>query len=477
MPTGNGQPRTYSIAADTATGAFISSDLNAEILAEAGITTVLLRVDRTADVLDIWFVADLSGGEITLLDAVVNNHLGGVPPAPMSFVGATEASSAVNSITINVPAGVVDGDTLLLQVTQTDNEDGNIDTITGWANPVANAGSGGAPPSEPATSIFTRIASSEPASYIATCTNPAAVGMVARMIAFRVGDQTTILDVAITLATHTSNEPNPPANTAITRGCMAVAMWWHDDDLGVYGSVPGGYTDPDGLGSVVTAGGGNGASIGSAFKLLSDSIMTENPGDFNVTDDDEGGTATILLRPQFEGLPSPAPEQGDLEVQDEGISLTLAAKKLNFIGAGVEATEPVADEIDITIPGGAGVFGTDFNNAESLGQSTTTSATLQQKLRMSVNVAAGNYLLHYSFVLGQDNDEREVRARVQIDDSITITDFTDRSADARSPYDAAMAGHRIVALDGAHDIDIDFSDPGNGTAQIRDAVLTIFRVS
>jgi len=311
MPTGNGQPRTYSIAADTFAGNFKSSLLKDEIEAEAGITTVLLRIDRTADVIDIWFVADLSGGEITLLDAVVAAHNGGVPlppPPAMEFVAATEASSAVNSITINVPAGVVDGDTLLLQVTQTDNEDGNIDTIAGWDNPVANAGSGGAPPSEPATSIFTRKAASEPASYVATCTNPAAVGMVAKMLAFRVGDPTTILDVSIVLGTHDNvSSPSPPPNTPVTRGCMAVAMWWHDDDLGVYGSVPSGYTDPDGLGSVVTAGGGNGASIGSAFKLLSGDATTENPGSFNVTDPDEGGTATILLRPEFEGLPTPPP--------------------------------------------------------------------------------------------------------------------------------------------------------------------------
>ena len=309
MPTGNGQPRTYSIAADTATGNFKSSLLKDEIEAEGAITTVLLRIDRTADVIDIHFVADLSGAEITALDVVVSNHNGGVAPPEMTFVAATEATSVVNSITINVPAGVVDGDTLLLQVTQTDNEDGNINTIAGWDNPVVNAGSGGAPPSEPATSIFTRKALSEPASYIGTCTNVGAVGMVARMLAFRAGDPTTILDVSIVLGTHTA-QPDPPANTPITRACMAVAMWWHDDDLGVYGSVPAGYTDPDGLGSVVTAGGGNGASIGSAFKLLSGDVVAENPSAFNVTDNDEGGTATILLRPEFEGLPSPPPVPG-----------------------------------------------------------------------------------------------------------------------------------------------------------------------
>lgn len=41
----------------------------------------------------------------------------------------------------------------------------------------------------------------------------------------------------------------------------------------------------------------------------------------------------------------------DVEVEDEGVSLTTAATKLNFVGAGVTATEPVADEITVTIPG------------------------------------------------------------------------------------------------------------------------------
>lgn len=416
MPTGNGQPRTYSIAADTATGAFKSSALKNEIEAEAGITTVLLRVDRTGDVLDIHFVADLSGGEITLLDAVVNNHLGGVPPPAMEFVGATEATSTSNSITINVPAGVVDGDTLLLQVTQTDNEDGNINSISGWANPVANAGSGGAPPSEPATSIFTRIASSEPASYNATVTNGGAVGMVARMLAFRNGDPTTILDVAIVLDTHTGTaNPNPPANTPVTRGCFAVAMLWHDDDLGVITTFPTGYTDPDGLNSVVTAGGGNGASIGSAIKLLTGALAVEDPSAFDVTDADEGGTATILLRPQFEELLPPAAAEGDVEIQDEGVSLTLAVKKINFKGAGVDASEPVNDEVDVTIPGGSSE--NDRQIAEATSLTSTNSATpvdLNAMTLTTSNTSNLVYEVHFSAIFS-NTEEKPVVFEIVVD--------------------------------------------------------------
>ncbi len=43
-----------------------------------------------------------------------------------------------------------------------------------------------------------------------------------------------------------------------------------------------------------------------------------------------------------------------ITVEDEGTPLTTAVTKFNFAGAGVTVTEPVADEVLITIPGGGG---------------------------------------------------------------------------------------------------------------------------
>jgi hypothetical protein len=43
-----------------------------------------------------------------------------------------------------------------------------------------------------------------------------------------------------------------------------------------------------------------------------------------------------------------------IAVMDEGSTLTSAATSINFVGAGVTATMPTADEILITIPGGSG---------------------------------------------------------------------------------------------------------------------------
>ncbi len=52
-------------------------------------------------------------------------------------------------------------------------------------------------------------------------------------------------------------------------------------------------------------------------------------------------------------------EIGGIEIEDESVSLTTDVQKINFAGAGVTVTEPIADEVLVTIPGGAG--GTDIS--------------------------------------------------------------------------------------------------------------------
>lgn len=50
-----------------------------------------------------------------------------------------------------------------------------------------------------------------------------------------------------------------------------------------------------------------------------------------------------------------------LTVQDEGVTLTTGATKLNFVGASVTASEPATDEITIDVTGGATAQSSFFN--------------------------------------------------------------------------------------------------------------------
>lgn len=82
MPSGNGKPRTYSVANDTLNGKLNVDELLDAIEAEGAITTALRpRADggmanRRGDVLDVWFVDFLSPAEVSALDAVVAAHDG-----------------------------------------------------------------------------------------------------------------------------------------------------------------------------------------------------------------------------------------------------------------------------------------------------------------------------------------------------------------------------------------------------------------
>lgn len=85
MASGDGTPRTYSIASDTASGAVLPDALTQEIADDATITTALDRIDTAGDVLDIHFTAALSGAEITALDAVVAAHTGAATSLDFRF--------------------------------------------------------------------------------------------------------------------------------------------------------------------------------------------------------------------------------------------------------------------------------------------------------------------------------------------------------------------------------------------------------
>jgi hypothetical protein len=64
------------------------------------------------------------------------------------------------------------------------------------------------------------------------------------------------------------------------------------------------------------------------------------------------GMATLEFHVFLEDLSRDIDLKGPIEVEDEGTPLTTNLTKLNFVGSGVVASEPVAGEIDITIAGG-----------------------------------------------------------------------------------------------------------------------------
>ncbi len=124
---------------------------------------------------------------------------------------------------------------------------------------------------------------------------------------------------------------------------------------------------------------------------------------------------------------------------------------------------------------GGGTFGSESQNAASDGESTTTSATYQQKLRMTTGtLPAGTYRIGYSCQI-KNSGSTQGNWRVQVDDTTTIG--SGQSNDSSSPGYESGSGFWTGSLTNAtHNIDFDFNSDG-GTTSIKEVRLEIWRIS
>jgi len=128
------------------------------------------------------------------------------------------------------------------------------------------------------------------------------------------------------------------------------------------------------------------------------------------------------------------------------------------------------------------LFGSEYDYATSSGQSSTTSDTYQQKLRLTTStVPTGTYRIGWAFEYSSTTDKVDCGFRVQIDDTTTINEFfpapkkkyNDGNWDNISGF-----GHNSLT-NASHTIDIDYIanvDAEAGTTYIRKARIEIWRV-
>jgi len=131
---------------------------------------------------------------------------------------------------------------------------------------------------------------------------------------------------------------------------------------------------------------------------------------------------------------------------------------------------------NILIDASGGDFGAGFTFTESLGASSTTSATYIEKVSLSTgSVPAGDYIIIWSFGMGNSNNTKVSGFRIQLDNTTNLQEG-EISTPNGGTYGPA-GGHAIVTLTAAtHTIDIDYLAVTN-TALIRNARITFWRVS
>jgi len=176
-----------------------------------------------------------------------------------------------------------------------------------------------------------------------------------------------------------------------------------------------------------------------------------------------------------------APGSGTtLIAKDEGTNVANTPHSaFNFVGSGVTVTDAGAGVADVTVSGG-GIYGSEFQQASSDIESSTTSLTFQQKLRMTTSsLPSGTYRLAWYYEWKHTNTSHDFTGQVQINDIITIMEHNEEPQDSGSSQYHSHGGFYYHTGSGILNVDLDYarSNAAGGTSYIRRARIEIWRVS
>jgi len=180
---------------------------------------------------------------------------------------------------------------------------------------------------------------------------------------------------------------------------------------------------------------------------------------------------------KLEGLRGEKGDTGagsNIIVQKDDATIGTVTDTLNFEGTGVSsAVDEGANKTTVTI---VPIFGSEFQEISSEAESSTTSSTYQQKLRMTTtNLPAGKYRIGWYFETRQSNDADAVEVQVDLNEGTIIANVEHEPDDARDIW--ADNGFTHQNISGVNTIDIDWRQQRGSTAYIRRARLELWRVS
>ena len=125
------------------------------------------------------------------------------------------------------------------------------------------------------------------------------------------------------------------------------------------------------------------------------------------------------------------------------------------------------------------VFGTEYDSAESLGTSSTTSTAWQTKLTLTTGtLPAGTYMVNWTYEWAGSSASADVDIQVEVDNTTVIMDQRQEPKDPGTDQSNPKGGQVPITLTNAtHTIDIDYRGENGNTAYIKSARLQIWRLT
>ena len=152
-----------------------------------------------------------------------------------------------------------------------------------------------------------------------------------------------------------------------------------------------------------------------------------------------------------------------------------------FINTTLSGVTPTEDYhlVTKTYVDGSSIFGSEFYEEESLGESSTTSTSYQTKLTLTTgSLPAGKYRIGWGFGWSFGSTSYDFKAEVTVNDVTELLDLHQEPKDSGVDQLYHCGGFGYWSGSGVTTIKVIYCTENGGiTAYIRDARLEIWRVS
>lgn len=213
------------------------------------------------------------------------------------------------------------------------------------------------------------------------------------------------------------------------------------------------------------------ATLSTADQAILDTVVAAHDGNPGLDDptktvlvDDNGNSLGVLTGPKGDtGDTGPQGPQGIQGIQgeigpqgDQGIQ-------------GVQG--PVGPQ------GPVATFGTEYQTAESLAESSTNSSDFQNKLTyVTTNLPSGEYYIQLRYRWRQSSSSDDFNGRLQLNGS-DLVNHRQEPKDPNSFQSLYFSWFGVEALSGVNTFTVDWREQRGSTATIADVKLILWRIS